>query len=217
MTWRVARSTPAQPVTDDPAATDPALAWMTLADALLARAVAARPHATVAPGAPEPAPRDISALEAAVADARRRFAASLDEPTALGALAHNARFSVEDAEVLAVAAAVEADPRLQRLVAFLHDDASRTRVTLHTLASLFPSEHSGVRAVGPDAALRRAALVDVLEDGPWAAYAHDAVTLAISGTEPPQAREARMHSRGEPEQQLGGGQIGGRGMGWSCS
>lgn len=94
--------------------------------------------------------------------------------------------------MLAVAAAVEADPRLQRLVAFLHDDASRTRVTLHTLASLFPSEHSGE-------------------------HAHDAVTLAISGTEPPQAREARMNSRGEPEQQLGGGQIGGRGMGWSCS
>jgi hypothetical protein len=119
-----------------------------------------------------------------VAHARERFTASLEEPTAFSALAHNAALSVDEAEVLAIAAAVEADPARQLIIARLQGDAASTRLTLHTLAALFPGEHIGVRAVGPDAALRRAALVDVAEHGPWGTHeivVRPAVMWALAG------------------------------------
>ncbi len=119
-----------------------------------------------------------------VAHARERFTASLEEPTAFSALAHNAGLSVDEAEVLAVAAAIEADPARQLIIARLQGDAASTRLTLHTLAALFPGEHLGLRAVGPDAALRRAALVDVAEHGPWGTHeivVRPAVMWALAG------------------------------------
>ena len=126
----------------------------------------------------------LAAADAAVTAARARFAGSLSEPTPFSALAHNAGFAVEDAEVLALAAAVEADPGRQRLVAYLHDDASRPRPSLHLISTVFPGDHTGVRAVGPDAPLRRAALIELADDGPWASHAlvvHPTVMWALAG------------------------------------
>ena len=71
--------------------------------------------------------------------------------------------------MLALGSAVEADPGRQRVVSYLHDDPSRPRASLHLLSVLFPGG-GGVRALGPDGALRRAALVDLVEDGPWAGH-----------------------------------------------
>jgi hypothetical protein len=147
-------------------------AWSAFADAILERAVVAkRAEAAEAAEAVEDAAEaaDVSALDRVVEQAADRFRDSLVDPTPFSALTHNAALAIGDAEVLAVAAAVEADPRRQRAVTYLHDDPSRPRVSLHLLSVLFPGG-DGVRALGPDGALRRAALVDLVEDGPWAGH-----------------------------------------------
>ena len=153
----------------EPSAASAAPAWSALADALLERAaVAKRAQGVDTPGEPV-GTSDLTALDRAVDAAGERFHDSLGEPTPFSALTHNAALAVGDAEVLAVAAAVEADPGRQRVVGYLHDDSSRPRVSLHLLSLLFPGG-VGVRALGPDGALRRAALVDLVEDGPWAGH-----------------------------------------------
>jgi hypothetical protein len=162
-----------------PSATGPAFASTSLAHALITRAVAARRADSSGESVDS-----LPALDERVAEAHELFARSLGEATPLGALVYNARLGRDDAEVLAVAATIEADPGLQRLVAYLQDDTTRTRLTLHTLATLFPVEHAGVRTVGPDAPLRRAAFLDVVEDGPWAAHVvvvEPAVMWALAG------------------------------------
>jgi hypothetical protein len=144
---------------------------------LLARAVAWRR------GADGEAP-DLAAADAAVEQARAQFRADLAVPSAFAVLVHNAALGPDDAEVLALAAAVEADPDRQLVVAHLHGDATTFRATLHLLSLVFPSEHTGVRAVGADSPLRTAALVDVVADGPWSTHAvvvHPGVMWALAG------------------------------------
>ena len=135
-------------------------AWLQLADAVIGRLAGTRMES--GPGEEE--------LDRNVAAAREAFAAELEEPTPFTALIHNAGLAVDEAEVLAVAAAVEADPSRERLIAAVYGDATLRRLALHTVASLFPGGHLGVRAAGPDGALRRAALIDVVEEGPWATH-----------------------------------------------
>lgn len=111
-----------------------------------------------------------AALEDHVAEAR----ALLHEAVAAGAdrfasLAHGARLAAPDVEVLAVVCAVEADPRRQRLVGYLHDDVTLRRVTPWLLARLFATRDAPLEAVGPGGALRRAGLLAPGPDGPWGA------------------------------------------------
>jgi ATP-dependent 26S proteasome regulatory subunit len=143
----------------------------------LERAIVQRAQGAAAAG-------DLAALDADVEAARQGFHAALDDATPFGVLVHNAGLGVEEAEVLAVAAAVEADPGRQQAVAHLHGDTTTTRPSLHLLGLLFPPGHLGVRAVGHDAPLRTTALVDVVEDGPWATHAvvvHPSVMWALAG------------------------------------
>ncbi len=133
-----------------------------LADALLARLVVAD---RVARGGELASLAD---ADAALAAARQRFALSLGEPTPFTALVANAGLTIPDAEVLALAVACETDAGRQRLLAHLHDDTSRTRLTLGLVARLFGADHPGVLALGPDAALRCTALVAVAPEGSWA-------------------------------------------------
>src|SRR5215216_3525839 len=163
-----------------PLSAAPAAGWWSFADALLERAVAQR--ATPA------APADLAAADASVERARRQFLAALAEPSPFAVLVHNAGLGADDAEVLALAAAVEADPARQLAVAHLHGDSTTTRVTLHLLGVAFGDGHAGVRAVGPQAPLRTAALVDVLDDGPWGLHVvavHPAVMWALAGDTSP--------------------------------
>jgi ATP-dependent 26S proteasome regulatory subunit len=130
----------------------------------------------------------LTSAELAVDVAREQFRAGLEEPTPFAVLVHNAALRPDEAEVLALAAAVEADPWRQRVVAELHGDNVTTRVTLHLLGIVFPDGHVGVRAVANEAPLRTAALVDVLEDGPWATHAvvvQPAVMWALAGDSSP--------------------------------
>jgi len=133
-------------------------------------------------------PDALAAADAAVEAAREQFRESLDEPTPFSVLVHNAGLGTDDAEVLALAAAVEADPWRQRVVAELHGDNVTTRVTPHLLGVVFTGAHAGVRAVAGDAPLRTAALVDLVEDGPWATHTvvvHPSVMWALAGDASP--------------------------------
>jgi AAA+ superfamily predicted ATPase len=143
---------------------------------LLGRAVEQHARADGQP-AGGPTPDDL-------ATARASFRAALAAPTPFAVLVHNAGLGAEDAEVLALAAAIESDPGRQRVVAHLHGDNVTTRATLHLLGSVFPADHAGVRAVGPESPLRTAALVDVAGDGPWSTHevvVHPAVMWALAG------------------------------------
>lgn len=109
-------------------------------------------------------------LDPMLAEARDRFAASLEHAHPFSSIVANAMLGRAEAEVLAVALAVEVDTRRQRLVAYVNDDALRPRLTLETAAKLFGSSHPGAVTVGHGSGLRRAALVDVIDDGPWATH-----------------------------------------------
>jgi AAA+ superfamily predicted ATPase len=150
------RSAPPPVADPEPADESPAGA---LADALLARLVVVSRDDNDSSGA---------GADEAVATARERFLASLAEPAPFSALVANAGLASADAEVLALVVACETDARRQRIVAHLHGDANRTRLTLGLVGRLFGSDHGGLLAAGPDAALASAALVRVHPDGPWA-------------------------------------------------
>ena len=134
------------------------------------------------PGQAEAAADIEAALSDAVGDALAAFADSLAARTggrddgqgqfdAFATLAGRARLRLAEAQVLALLAAVEADPRRQRLVAYLNDDVGRRYLTPWTLA-LVTGTRASVVAAGPGGGLRRAGLlasVGTMADGPWAA------------------------------------------------
>ena len=104
----------------------------------------------------------------------------------IGVLTARAGLDETGAEVLGLLCAVELDVRRQLLVAYLQDDVTRRRPTLHTLRSLFDA--AGALAVAHDAPLRRAHLVDVTGDGPWAdrvVAVHPTVVWALVGDRSP--------------------------------
>ena len=127
---------------------------------------------------------DATGRVAAIEAARAAFAAALDADDPFGTLVANAALGARDAEVLALLASAEADWALQRLVGQLNGDANRNRIPLGLLAVLFADGGVGALSVAPDGALRRAELVDVLEDGAWAdqpVRVHPAVVWALLG------------------------------------
>ena len=107
-----------------------------------------------------------AALDADVERGRAELAKLLAEPGQLAEIARGAQLDPTEAEVLSFLAAVELDPRRQRLVAYVQDDVTKPRPTLFTLFRLFGD--AGPLAVGPGSRLRRAALVGVDESAPWA-------------------------------------------------
>jgi AAA+ superfamily predicted ATPase len=180
--------------------------WTTLGDALLLReatacrasrggdmdplaglriddATAARTIADLAGDGHQPAEAR-AAFDEAVDQARAAFRASLSEPSPFSLLADAAALHEAEAEVLALLCAIDLDPRRQRLVAYLNDDVTRRRPTLHTLSRLFGPDHPGPLVVAADSRLRRAALVDVADEGPWADRAvvvHPTLIWALVG------------------------------------
>ena len=180
--------------------------WTTLADALLLReatacrasragdvdplaglriddATAARTIADLA-GDGREANEARAAFAGVVDQARQAFRASLSEPSPFSLVADAAGLDQAESEVFALLCAVDLDPRRQRLVAYVNDDVTRRRPTLHTLSRLFGPDHPGPLVVSADSRLRRAALVDVADDGPWADRAvlvHPTVIWALVG------------------------------------
>ena len=131
----------------------------------------------------------VGRFEPLVVAARQRFAASLAEAVPFSAVVANAALTPAEAEVLALLCAVEADPRRQRLVAYVQDDVTRTRVCLQGLVALLRDVPHPAALVGPGSGPRRGALVDIDEEGPWGGHTlHVAPGLmwALGGDQSPE-------------------------------
>lgn len=103
----------------------------------------------------------VAAADAALADARTEFHDGLGAGGPLGAIVARGNLGPAEAEVLAVAVAVEMDGGLQQLVGALTAERGRQRVEVGMLADLFGADHPGIVAVGPNSGLQRAALVSL--------------------------------------------------------
>lgn len=157
------------------------LAWLDYTDLALRQQVALHAIARREPGPSSHADSDLSpdvdvdvdelmsrfVLERTAA--RERFFASLlVEGSGFGGMASNACLSEVECELIAFAVACEIDIRRQRLVGLLQDDQSRGRLMLQTAGRLLGGLERCPQAIGPDSRVRRAALLDVSGDGPWA-------------------------------------------------
>jgi hypothetical protein len=122
------------------------------------------------PGLQQADPALIAAVEqetsASVGQARDLFFAASSEFDVFSRIVRFAQLSSLEAQVLAVACAVEVDPRRQKVVGYLNDDVTQRRVTLFTLKLLFPEYPDVWLAAGPASGLRRAALLVPPEPGP---------------------------------------------------
>jgi AAA+ superfamily predicted ATPase len=118
-----------------------------------------------APEAAEPLRGQVEPLLRASRDAFARF---LDGASVFARLARAGRLTGQEAEVLALVAAVELHPQRQRLVAYLQDSVHLPRLTLATVRRLLGGGPARVRALAPGARLCRAELVEVDANGPWA-------------------------------------------------
>jgi hypothetical protein len=118
------------------------------------------------PGDPNRSERkEQSALDKDIDRAGDALADALGKPGQFAELCTHARLDFGHAAVLSFLAAVELDPRRQRLVAYVQDDVTKPRPTLALLRDLFGD--AGTLAVSPASRLRRAGLVEVDETGPW--------------------------------------------------
>ena len=97
-----------------------------------------------------------------------RFLESLEGDDRFAHLVRRAGLTAGEAVLLAVLCAIEAEPRRQRLVAYLNDDVTARRATLSTLARVGQPLDTGLSALGPGGSLRRSGLVQGGADGPWA-------------------------------------------------
>jgi hypothetical protein len=121
-------------------------------------------------------------LEPEVVLARKQFAESLAaERSDFDRLVRGIGLNELDAQVLALLAAVERSPHRMRLVSYLQDNVQLPRLTIASLARIV---QYGARRVAPDSPLRRAELIEVGPEGPWATrMCHPAVrvTWALGG------------------------------------
>ena len=105
-------------------------------------------------------------LEEAVARAAADLHRALLGTDPLASVATGCALEPSDAAVLAVCAAIEADERLQAVVAHATGDADARRPTVGLLHRMLGDE--ALAALSPDGALRRAALVEVSPAGSFA-------------------------------------------------
>jgi hypothetical protein len=122
------------------------------------------------PGASGPAAERVEALlqqlEPELVLARKQFAESLAEGrSTFDRLVRNAGLDEADAQALALMIAVERSPHRMRLVSYFQDNVQLPRLTVASLTRMLGA---GARCVAPDAPLRRAELVELGTDGPWA-------------------------------------------------
>jgi hypothetical protein len=149
-------------------------AWLLFADAVLA-------HGAVGHGAGSQV--STAELEAALGAARSTFHESLDSEVPFAALAANAELQRIDAEVLAVAAAIESSQSRLSLLAFTGPDGSRQRLTIDAVHLLFDQEH--LLALSPDGPLLTSALVELIDAGTWSEQivaVHHTVLWALAGS-----------------------------------
>lgn len=144
--------------------------WSRYADLALRHLVAT--HRVVTDDDPSDEWEDEAVIANDLAETRREFLESLsDTSIGFGAIAANARLSGEECDILAVALACELDVRRQGVLAHLQGHPSRTRLSLQTVGWLLGGLERCAVAIGPESRLRRAALLEVAGDMPWAQQA----------------------------------------------
>jgi hypothetical protein len=120
-----------------------------------------------------------------VAEARDAFARSLEIASVFAGIVSRAHLAPEEAEVFALAAAVELDLRRQRLVGYIQDNVTLTRLTLAAFREIFAAPHPGPLTLSPDDRLARCGLVQLEGGGSWAAQTvavPAAVAWALAGS-----------------------------------
>jgi hypothetical protein len=122
------------------------------------------------PGASGPAAERVAGLlqqlEPELVLARKQFAESLAaNRSTFDQLVANAGLDGLDAQALALMVAVERSPHRMRLVSYFQDNVQLPRLTVASLTRMLGCE---ARSVAPDAPLRRAELIELSGDGPWA-------------------------------------------------
>ncbi len=153
-------------VADAPAAAP----WVRFADGAL-RALAAQGVADDPAGELPDAGRDGQLADAVDDYARARIdlAASLSAGgDGFAAVVANARLTDPEIELLAIVLACELDVRRLRLVATITGASFAGALTMQAAGWLLGSAERAAAALGPNSGLRRAALVDIVGDGPWA-------------------------------------------------
>ncbi len=115
--------------------------------------------------------------------------AALGEPSMLSGLQRALALTDLELQVLALLCAVEVSVPRQRAVALLQQEDGISRLTLGTLAQLWPASQSAALTVAESGRLRCAALVDVEQDDrPWAARevsASSSLVWALQGDSSP--------------------------------
>ncbi|WP_436699430.1 ATP-binding protein [Nocardioides sp. BYT-33-1] len=145
------------------AAMTPGAAPTPVDDPMLAYADAAIAHALAA--LDESADRSVDTA-GALERARVRLRG---ESSPFATLCANAAASEEAAELLALVVAVEVDPARAAQVAVLDGTGRSARLSLGAAARLLGDVSRCAAAIGPGSALLRAALVELSEEGTWAA------------------------------------------------
>ena len=154
--------------------------------------------------APSPSVRadgpDADVLAAADLDVERhraRFGAALDEPDAVQRARPQRRAGARGRRGARRRRGRRGRPGRQRLVAYLHDDATRPRPDAAPPRRAVPGRSRAACAPSaPTPPLRRAALVDVVEDGPWAGHAvvvRPTVMWALAGDDSADPAAAARH------------------------
>lgn len=160
-------------------------AWFEFGRALLLRAADRMPAEATSDVPPADAPGD---LEARVIGAAGALLDSLDGIEPFAVLAANARLDVAEAQMLALAAAAEADANCRNLLAVVQGDPNRSRLTIGELSGLLGPGHPGALTVANDTALRRSGFIDVIQNGPWVDHVialHPGVVWALLGDTSP--------------------------------
>ena len=104
-------------------------------------------------------------LDRSLHAARRDFAESLHAAHPLSVVAARAALTELEAELLAVAVAVESHEYLRQLVVSLTGDRERHRLEVGMLTDLFGEDHPGASVAGPRSGLQSAALITVQPSG----------------------------------------------------
>jgi AAA+ superfamily predicted ATPase len=139
---------------------------------------------TVIEGGPEPDEALVAAFDERIREARASFEDALATHPVLYALGVRLGLELGQAELLAFLCAVDLEPRRQRLLAYVQDDAAAVRPRLHTIARLFGTDHPALDALAPDGPLVTSCVVSLGAGRPWGStevHVHPLLGWATAG------------------------------------
>lgn len=130
----------------------------------------------------------VASVAPQVERARTTLRAAGDAATPFFRIARAAHLEATDIEVFALIAAVEREPRRQRLVAYLQDSVALATVTLSLLRRIVGDGERGPLAAAPLAPLQRSRLIATTQEGAWSVWTvrlAPRVAWALAGDDAP--------------------------------